>query len=61
MYVIVGGLVTLSLGLYIVLMMLNSQKKANARLQRKARTTQGHPKPQSAEERRFAPNGISAE
>ncbi|NQU55979.1 MAG: hypothetical protein HQ513_02015 [Rhodospirillales bacterium] len=61
LYVIVGALVVLSLGLSLLLRVLKSKKLAHEKERRKLEAMQAVAEAQGEAERQFIPNGVSAE
>jgi len=61
LFVIVGALLVLSLGLYILVSVLKSKKLAHEKQRRKLEAMQAVTEAQGEAERQFIPNSVSAE
>ncbi len=61
LFVIVGALLVLSLGLYILVSVLKSKKLAHEKQRRKLEAMQAVAEAQGETERQFIPNSVSAE
>ncbi len=61
LFIIVGGLVVLSLGLYVLLRVLNSKKLEHEKERRKLEAMQAVAEAQGENERQFVPNCVNGE
>jgi hypothetical protein len=61
LYVLIGALVALSLGLSLFLRVLNSKKLEHEKQKRKLEALQAVAEAQAKTEQQFIPNGVSAE